>query len=490
LLSFFAKACQSTKRRLLQGRVVPAVNLLLLSLAVASVLSPRAQASVGVVLNESLDESMDRITGTGHTAVYFSNICADSPVKLRLCRLGEFGSVMSTYINIGEDQPYEWNIVPLSIYLYGVEDPQNRPIFGSVQVKHLLEERYREKYLSEYCETTACRTSSKAEWREMVAATMIRSVYIFAVDTTVEQDEKFIAEFNNLPNKSNFNGILRNCADFTRGVINFYFPHAVYRDYLNDFGMESPKAVARTFTRYAVHHPESNFRAMHFAQVPGTIKRSSEVRSGTEQLFRSKKLLIPMALFADHALPVVAASYLLTGRFNPEHTFEKYPAAGPDAGNGDVPELQAAVTLDERVQLVGTSNEWKQYRKALDSTAQANKNIIDKHDLSHFLKDLDREGTATVDEDGSLWMDLWEDGEPLRVGLSANNALSSGSNSRLAYKFLLARTRGVLRSPKHSRETMLEFDQDWAMLQRLSMETDTALVTTTATVAKAAAGYR
>ena len=88
---------------------------------------------------------MDRITGTGHTAVYFSNICADSPVKLRLCRPGEFGSVMSTYINIGEDHPYEWNVVPLSIYLYGVEDPQNRPIFGSAQVKHLLEERYREK---------------------------------------------------------------------------------------------------------------------------------------------------------------------------------------------------------------------------------------------------------------------------------------------------------------------------------------------------------
>jgi hypothetical protein len=442
------------------------------------------------VLNESLDESMDRITGTGHTAVYFSNICADSPVKVRLCRPGELGSVMSTYINIGEDHPYEWNIVPLSIYLYGVEDPQNRPIFGSRQVKHLLEERYREKYLSENCETTACRTSSKAEWREMVAATMIRSVYIFAVDTTAEQDEKFIAELNNLPNKSNFNGITRNCADFTRGVINFYFPHAVYRDYLNDFGMESPKAVARTFTRYALHHPDSNFRAMHFAQVPGTMKRSSEVRAGTEQLFRSKKLLIPMALFAEHALPVVAASYLLTGRFNPEHTFEKYPAAGPDAENPNAQALQAAITADERVQVVGTSKDWKQYRKALDSTVQANKDIIDKHGLSDFFKDLDREGTATVDEDGSLWMDLSEEGEPLRVGLSANNALSSGSNPQLAYKFLLARTSGVLKSPKHSRETMSEFDQDWAMLQRLSVQTDTVLVKTTASVAGTAASYR
>lgn len=442
------------------------------------------------MLNESLDESMDRITGTGHTAVYFSNICADSPVKLRLCRPGEFGSVMSTYINIGEDRRYEWNVVPLSIYLYGVEDPQNRAIFGSAQVKHLLEERYREKYLSQYCDTNACRTSSKSEWREMVAATMIRSVYIFAVDTTIEQDEEVIARFNNLQNKNNFNGVTRNCADFTRGVINFYFPHAVYRDYLNDFGIESPKAVARTFTHYALHHPQSNFRVMHFAQVPGTIKRSREVRSGTEQLYRSKKLLIPMALFADHVLPFVAASYLLTGRFNPERTFEKYPTSGPDVENSTAALQQTAATSEERVQLVGTPSEWKQYRKALDSTVQANKDIMDKHDLSHLFKDLDREGTATVDEDGSLWMDLSEDGEPLRVGLSASDVLAAGSSPQLAYKFLLARTRGVLKSPKHSRETMLEFDQDWTLLRHVSFETDSALVKTTASVGKATAGYR
>jgi hypothetical protein len=482
-----SSASQFARGRFFPQQVISAAKFFL-SILVAFLACPPVQANVGVVLNESLNESMDRIAGTGHTAVYFSNICADSPLRLRLCRPGELGSVISTYINIGEDQPHGWNIVPLSIYLYGVEDPQNRPIFGSRQIKHLLEERYREKYLSEYCETTSCRTGSKSEWREMVAATMIRSVYIFSVDTRVEQDEKLIEEFNNLPNKNNFNGITRNCADFTRGVINFYFPHAIHRDYLNDFGIESPKAVARTFARYALHHPESNFRVMHFAQVPGTIKRSSEVRAGTEQLYRSKKLLIPMVLFADHALPFVVASYLLTGRFNPEHTFEKYPTPGPDVENFTV--RLGAGSSNERAQLIGTPNEWKQYRKGLDSMVQANKNVISKNDLSHFFKYLDHTGTATIDENGSIWMYLWEYGEPLKVGLSANNALAPDSNPELAYKFLLARTYGVLKSPKHSRETMLEFEQDWTMLQHLSTETDTTLVKTTASIGRAAAGYR
>jgi hypothetical protein len=51
-----------------KAALVAAVGAIVTSLF-ASVCPP-AYGSVGVVLNESLDESMDRITGTGHTAVY------------------------------------------------------------------------------------------------------------------------------------------------------------------------------------------------------------------------------------------------------------------------------------------------------------------------------------------------------------------------------------------------------------------------------------
>jgi len=446
-----------------------AVTFLLMSVLVA-----RASASIGVVLNESLDESMDRITGTGHTAVYFSNICPDSPVRLRECRPGELGSVLSTYVNIGEDYPFEWNIVPLSVYLYGVEDPQNRPIFGSKRIKHLLEERYREKYLTEYCSSEACRASNKSEWREMVAATLIRGVYIFAVDTKPGQDRAFIANFNAAANKNDFNGVTRNCADFTRSVINSYFPHAVNRDYLNDFGMTSPKAVARTFTRYGLRHPELNFRVMHFAQVPGTIKRSSDVRAGTEQLYRSKKFLIPMILFADHELPVAVASYLLTGRFSPERTFEQHPALEVTGEDFPIPLDQQGAAGEQKIQMVGTRGEWNEYRSKLHVFVEDNRSLIGTHDLSRFFKYLDQMGNLSLEADGSLWMELIQNGEPLRVGLSENNVLAVASNPQLASKVLLVRASRLLKSPKHSRETMLEFQHDWTKLQRASREIETA----------------
>jgi hypothetical protein len=63
-----------------------------IAMLVVCVASSRAYGDVGVVLNESLDTSVARITGSGHSAVYLSNICAESPVKMRLCRPGEQGS--------------------------------------------------------------------------------------------------------------------------------------------------------------------------------------------------------------------------------------------------------------------------------------------------------------------------------------------------------------------------------------------------------------
>ena len=474
-----------TGKRILTGRGVSTVAFaIVLAFLLVCLAPPRAHADVGVVLNESLDTSVDRITGTGHSAVYFSRICPESPVKLRLCRPGEQGSVMSNYINIGEDQPFEWNVAPLNVYLYGVEDPRHRPIFGSFKLKHLLEERYRERYLPTYCEGESCATSPKAEWREMVAATFIRSIYIFVIDTTVEQDKELIAEFNDSPNKNHFNGVKWNCADFTRHVINTYFPHATNPDYLNDFGMTSPKAIARSFTRYAIRHPELNFRVMHFAQVPGTIKRSSEVRAGTEQLYHSKKFLIPMAIFADYGLPAVAATYMLTGRFNPEHEFEQHPAI---VKNTTYSKQQLdADSPDERARSVGTSSQWKEYHKALDSAVQEGIQdgiIRSRRELDHFFKHFDEAGIPVVDEDGTAWMEIVENGRSARVGLSADNVFRQGSDPQLAYKLLLARAHNVLKSPKHRRETMFEFEQDWTTLQRVS-EQNAVMVARNAPVGK------
>ena len=462
-----------------------AISSFVFLMLLVSLGSPLAVADVGVVLNESLDTSVARITGSGHSAVYFSRICPASPVKLRLCQPGEQGSVMSNYTTLGEDQPFEWNIVPLSIYLYGVENPHYRPIVGSQKIKRVLEERYREIHLSDLCVSESCQTSNKAEWREMVGATLSRSMYIFVVGTTVEQDLALIKQFNSLPNENHFNGMTRNCADFTRRVVNTYFPNATGPDYVNDFLMTSPKAIARSFTRYAHRHPDAGFRVLHFAQVPGTIKRSTECRGGTEQLVRSKKLLVPMVIFASHALPFVATSYLLTGRFNPQRELEEHPTL--EATQTDYQIKLAKAENDEsrvdalesrknrqRDHVVGTAEEWKQYRESFASIvadASAEPSLPGSGPLTmdgsmkKFFHRLDDAGTPVTDRNGALWMEFSDGDESSRIGLSANNVFSSGTDTELAYQLIVARVGHVLKSPKHSRESMVEFRKDWNLMQ-------------------------
>ena len=511
----------SSIRRFLPRALVSSVFLLLF----AFLFSPGVSADAGVVLNESLDTSVARITGSGHSAIYLSRICPDdSPTKMRLCRPGEQGSVLSNYTTLGEDQPYEWNIVPLSIYLYGVEDPRNRPLVSSKEIKAALEERYRQKYLAAICTTKNCLTGNSAEWREMVGATLERSLYMFVVKTSVEQDQALIAEFNAAPNVNHFNGLTRNCADFTRRVMNSYFPHSVRPDYVNDFLMTTPKAAAHSLTRYAAEHPELDMRVLHFTQVPGTIKRSYECRSGTEEIYRSKKFVIPLAVFAWQGVPAAFSTYILTGRFNPEHQFEAHAsidAGGPDENSDDTTdgispeevqritgrtETISATTGDdanssgddtlqtasmfppeamvrtgytvsvqqlmaeqknEQREIVGTKDQWTEYQKQFPAiVAEAiREEIIPDHEyLKRVFKRLGQAGTVTADADGSLWMSLPNAEMNEKVGISASNIFAEDSHSQFAYQIILARMEYELKSPKHSRETMLEFQRDWKML--------------------------
>jgi hypothetical protein len=229
---------------------------------------------------------------------------------------------------------------------------------------------------------------------------------------------------------------------------------------------------------------------LHFAQLPGTIKRSTECRNGTEQLYHSKKLLVPMILFADHELPFMAATYLLTGRFNPEHELEQHPNAESADIKQEIREAKAendvtrkeqleAVVNQESAQLVGTAKEWKQYREAFGSLTNdaISREIIPNYEfLGRLYKYLDRTGTLSVDANGSLWLDLSQGGKPSRIGLSASNIFASGSDSQWAYALTLARADHYLKSPKHSREIMPEFKSDWALLEaaRVNSATSTA----------------
>lgn len=429
-------------------RVAVAALALLLG---ALVICPRASADVGVVLEEALNNGASRFTASGHSAVYFSDICAESPVKLRLCRDGEQGSIVSVYEDFGENENYGWNVIPLNIYMYGVADVSQRPLIASEKIKKVLEEEYRKKFLAEYCAEN-CDSNPKADWRSTVGAAFNRSIYVFVVRTSVEQDLEFIRKMNALPNENHFNAVRRNCANFTKQVVNEYFPHSTRANFVNDFGMTSPKAVARSFARFARNRPDLDYRVLHYAQLPGTYKRSDKNRLGTELTFHAKLFLaplVPLGIISIHeTLPVFFSTYMLTGRFNPQHEWEKHASREAVVGDGD---------------------DWAKRRAEFESflaDAARDPSAPKISSTKRTFKKLDRAGTPRIDEDGSIWIDLPGKNGAQKVGVAANNVLTPGSNRDLAYEIILARVNRVLKSPSHSREMIPEFESDWSLLQQ------------------------
>jgi len=445
-------------------------------------------ADIGLLLNAKPNVHPElvksEIIGAGHAAVYLSRVCPESPVKLRLCNPGEMGSVIQNYEDYMEIQPYEWNVVPLSLYLYGVEDMSQRPLFGSPQLRSLLQERFRRTFLRDLCTTQRCITNADANWRDSVAASFVREIYMFEVHTTVEQDEQFIREFNARPNVNHYHGVSNNCADFAKLVANIYFPHSAHRDLLNDFGVTGPKAVARSFTHYAEHRPEMQLRIVRFEQVPGTYRRSSDCREGTEQAFRSTKLLIPIAVLEAQAVPVLAGSYLLTGHFNPDHDLRKRPSADVAALYQQLNEAKQDGDEDQQKELkreleaarareLGSDQQWQKYREHFEEILRSAIDdgvIADRRKLNSVFRTLQTNGQMYLDENGQPWVRLESGGEVRRVGLTEANVFSPESNQKMAMQLLLARTNALLFAKSNHRELAPEFESDLALLQRAQAE--------------------
>lgn len=272
-----------------------------------------AHASVALLLEEPFGH-FGAMNPTGHAAVYLSQICADGPTHLRMCRPGEYGSVISRYHKI---DGYDWIAMPLIPYLYGVENPAQVPSWVDARQVARLRDAYRRTYLEALAPDTAAGAAPHGEWIQLVGSSYDRKIYGFEVATTAAQDERFLALFNDRKDVSHFNLFFHNCADFAGAVLNTYIPDLVHRNFIADIGLTTPKQVARSLARYGEKHPEAEVSAFVIPQVEGAVKRSHRVNGVTESLVKSKKYVIPMAVLTPHILATVAVAYLVDGRFGP-----------------------------------------------------------------------------------------------------------------------------------------------------------------------------
>ena len=269
-----------------------------------------AHASVALLMEEPYGD-LGHFDPAGHAAVYLNHVCAATPIELRPCQPGEFGVVISRYHKISG---YDWIAIPLIPYLYAVDDASEIPATVDREQVAALRDAYRREHLEMLAPDNKRDGAPGGEWTQLAGSSYDRKIHGFQVVSTSEQDERFIAIFNDRKNIGHFNALFHNCADFSRAVLDIYLPHAVHRNYIADLGLTTPKQVARSLVKYGQRHPEVEMTAFVIPQVPGSMGRSHPVDGVAEALVKSKKYLLPMAVLSPPITGGLVVAYLAEGR--------------------------------------------------------------------------------------------------------------------------------------------------------------------------------
>lgn len=406
--------------------------------------SSLASASATLFLEEPYGK-LGFFTATGHAAVYLSGVCAETPVKLRPCLPGETGIVISRYDGVRD---YDWVAIPLIPYLYAVERPEDVPLLADAKTVFFLRDHYRRKYLRKIAPDRENGDAPGGNWYELVGSSYDRTIYGFDIETTPEQDAALIDKLNESPNESHFHLVSRNCADFAKDIINFYYPKTLHRSVVADSGITTPKQMAKLLTRFSTRHPELQFSRMVIAQVPGGMPRSTPVHGVVESFLKSKKYIVPSIVVSPIFAGCVAAVYVGTGagRFEPGRDAMVYVVGGAPERPLDREDRRA----------------YQQQLKQLLAGVYPEKS---PRELDKQWEKLQSKAKAGMDHQGRPILHMQIGDEPVQVGISAHNVLTGNASPALVRQLLAVRLQSVLHG-KSSSISETEVARDLKLLEQ------------------------
>lgn len=404
-----------------------------------------ACASATLLLEEPYGK-LGFFTATGHAAVYLSNVCAETPLVLRPCRPGETGVVISRYDGVDK---YDWVAIPLMPYLYAVDRPEDIPLFADAKMVAFLRDRYRRQYLETVAPDAKNGDAPGGNWYELVGSSYDRTIYGYEIETTREQDAALIRKLNSAPNVSHFHTVSRNCADFAKDIINFYYPKTLHRSVIADVGITTPKQMAKTLVKFDQRHPELESSRLVIAQVPGSMPRSAPVHGVVESFLKSKKYIVPSAIVSPIFAGCVVAVYEGTGagRFQPAQNALVFDPRR---------DLEAPMGREDRLA----------FQHQLKNFLTASYPVTSGRTVDKAWSKMQAQAETEFDDQGRPMLQLLVDGHMVRVGNSADNVLSGNAPPELVRQLLEARLQSELRGRSAKVVSEEDVDRDWKLLQQ------------------------
>jgi hypothetical protein len=416
--------------------------------------APKAHADAVVLLEEPYSYD-GAFAGTGHTAVYLTRVCAESPVELRRCNPGELGAVISRYARIGG---YDWIAIPLVPYLYAVEKPDDIPLYADARLVAFLRDQYRRSFLEDLAPDAPGGETPKGDWVQLVGSSYDRTNYGFEIETTPEQDDALIARLNSQPNRASYKAVTRNCANFVADILNFYYPNSESHGSIADLGISTPKHDAKSLVRYSRHHRDLKFTTFVIPQVPGAMRRSKPVRGVLESLFRAKKYAAALALFNPFIAGGVVSADLVGDRFNSARNSPVFDLTG---------EPMAPPTKSEK----------HDYLKSLESAAVNGSENEPGRDALIWRK-FEAKAQPGLDAAGEPVLQAQYNGNVVELGVARSDLSSGSAPLELQRGLMVSRLKQALAGSRAPRISSSELREDWELLKKID-ETRLANASTT-----------
>ena len=270
-----------------------------------------AHGAVTVVVGEPYG-TIGTLLPVGHTAIYLDRVCADGPVRLRMCRPNERSGVVIERLN---HLRVDWVATPILDYLYGVDDPSAVTRYLEPSQVTELRENYRHQFLGVLLPGDTVDKLDR-DWWESLATSYDRRMWGYQLATTRQQDEDLVAMLNGAVNKHRYHLHKSNCADFAASIVNFYYPGTVKHNGISDFWLMTPKQVARSVGAYGHAHREAELRVLQFPQLLGPQRRSHAVRGASELFLKTKRYLVPLSVIQPELVLALAVVYIDQGRWD------------------------------------------------------------------------------------------------------------------------------------------------------------------------------
>ncbi len=252
-----------------------------------------AEARMALIVGEPFG-AFGTVMPQGHASIYLAGACVETAVRLRPCRPGELGAVISRYHDLRHPE-MDWMAFPLPVFLYGTNDPAAITPYMTPAAEADLREGYRRQHLAELVPNLPnrhgdLRPPPYGDWEEGIGAAYDRRLLMYAFDTTPAQDAATLAWLNARPNRRSYTLTRANCADFAADLLRLALPPEVLRRNVPaDFDMTTPKTLAREVDGYGRAHPALHLQVYEIPQLPGSLRRSRPIRGAAESLISQKR---------------------------------------------------------------------------------------------------------------------------------------------------------------------------------------------------------